>query len=180
MDTTNVIIENWPHSPWVKDWTPIIIAIIALVTSIISLYWTRVQYEKSSRPFVWSSNYGVIDNEKKTIIPIPWRVACRVKNAPAKIIQMIVVVNLDSIELFKYKKHNFVQYPDETSEWNFSIGKAEFDKIMSRPESEKTRLVRLITISYSSLDGGKNYQFRLSQSFNPSENQWVDDQVDAD
>src|SRR5688572_6974534 len=60
MDTTKVIIENWPNDPWIMDWIPIIIAVIALIASIISLYWTRIEYVKSSRPYVWASNYGVI------------------------------------------------------------------------------------------------------------------------
>lgn len=65
IDTTKVIIENWPKNPWYKDWIPISIAVIALITSFVSLYWTRQEFVKSSRPYVWASNYGVIDPEKK-------------------------------------------------------------------------------------------------------------------
>ncbi|MEG8990423.1 hypothetical protein VJY32_11705 [Ignavibacteria bacterium 4148-Me] len=174
MDTTKVIIENLPHTPWFIVWVPIIIAVISLVTSIISLYWTRVQYEKSSRPFVWASNYGVVDHLKNTIIPIPWRVAFRVKNTPAKIIKMTVVVKNDSNELINYRQDNLIRFPDKTSEWTFDIGKHDFNKLMNLPDAEKVRLLRIVSIHYSSIDGGKIYKFLLKQNFNPAENQWKD------
>lgn len=172
MEVTKVIIENLPKTPWYKEWMPIIIAIIALVMSIISLYWTRKEYIKSNRPFVWASNYGVIDAENKTIIPIPFRIGCRVKNSPARILQMEVSVILNKSILFTHAEKNFVRFPDETSEWSFSIGKDEYEKIMNRSDGEKSNLKRIISIVYSSLDGGKIYHYRLEQLFIKAENQW--------
>ena len=151
MGTTKVLIENWPNTPWFKEWIPIIIALIALFTSIISLYWTRIEQTKSSRPFVWASSYGVIDNVNKTIIPVPFRVGYRVKNSPARILQIDTVINLEVTELFRHTVENLVQFPDESSEWNFTIGQTDFERIMNRPISEQSKLIRTISIKYSSL-----------------------------
>jgi len=100
METTKVLLENLSKALWYKEWIPIIIAVIALITSIISLYWTRRDYTKSSRPFVWASSYGVIDTVNKTIIPVPFRIGYRVKNSPAKILKMEVKILLNNDILF--------------------------------------------------------------------------------
>jgi hypothetical protein len=180
METTKVLIDNWPNTPWFKEWIPIIIALIALITAAISLYWTRVEQIKSSRPFVWATNYGVIDNVNKTIIPIPFRIGCRVKNSPARILQMEVKINLETNELFAHTDKNSVQFPDESSEWSFSIGKNDFERIMNRPINEQSKLTKTIIIKYSSLDGGKIYNYKLKQVFVPSDNQWNNIDVTSD
>ena len=180
MEATKVIIENLPNTPWYKDWIPISIAVIALIMSIISLYWTRKEYTKSSRPFVWASNYGVIDAENKTILPIPFRIGCRVKNSPARILQMDVNIFLNKKVLFTHTEKNYVRFPDENSEWSFTIGKKEFEQIMNRPNSEKSNLVRIISINYSSLDGSRIYHYKLEQLFIQADNQWKDTDEKAD
>lgn len=174
MDTVKIFIENWPKDSWSKEWMPIFIALIALMTSLISLFWTREQYEKSSRPYVWASNYGVIDAEKKIIIPIPFRVAFRVKNAPAKILKMTVEIKLSSKTLIICTQENFTRFPDETSEWSFDIGKEDSEKIFNRPNNEKSMLIRIVSLNYSPINGGKQYHFLLEQTFNPLDNQWQD------
>lgn len=180
MVTTKVLIDNWPNTPWFKEWIPIIIALIALITSVISLYWTRIEQTKSSRPFVWASSYGVIDNVNKTIIQIPFRIGCRVKNSPARILQMDVNINLETNELFTHTDRNLVQFPDESSEWTFTIGQNDFERIMNRPISEQSKLIRTISIKYSSLDGGKIYNYKLKQVFIPTDNQWNNIEVISD
>jgi len=73
-----------------------------------------------------------------------------------------------------------VRFPDERSEWSFSVGEEDFKKIMNRSNEDKAKLYRLISIEYSSLDGGKIYRYKLRQSFNPIENQWKDTSEEAD
>lgn len=180
METTKVIIENWPNTPWYKDWVPIIIAVIALVVSIISMRWTIIEHRNNLRPFVWAINYAVIDNENKTYIQVPFRAAYRVKNSPAKILQTEVKILYDSQVLLTNTEKNFVRFPDENSEWSFAIGKEEFEKIMKRPPNELSKLQRLISIEYSALDGLKIYHFKLTQVFVPADNQWKDINVEAD
>jgi hypothetical protein len=180
LDTLKVLVENWQHTPWYRDWIPIGVAIIALLVSLVSLDWTREQFARSSRPFVWASNYGVIDQVNKTIIPIPFRVGFRVKNSPARILRLHVQIELNAKSLFTNTLTNLVRFPDESSEWSFTIGKSQFDTIMDRPQAEKAQLIRSISLEYSSLDGGRVYQFKLIQTFNPADNQWADSDETAD
>ncbi len=179
MDTTKVIIENWPKTNPLLKYIPLTIAIIALGISLYSVDLTRRAFVVSHRPYVWAGNYGVIDHDKITIIPIPSRVACRVKNSPARIIRMEVIITLNMDSLLVYTEENLVRFPDETSEWNFGITKEDFAKIMDRSNEDKSKLVRLISLVYSSLDGGKIYHYKLQQSFNPIENQWKDSSEEA-
>lgn len=177
METTKVIIENWPKANQFIAWMPIImgiIAIFALLIAIYSAYLAKQSFITSSRPYVWASNYGVISPDRQNIIPIPFRVAYRVKNSPARIILSEVKISLNIQSLLVNTKQNFVRYPDETSEWNFTIGQEEFERIMNRPNEDKSKLVRLISLEYSSLDGGKIYHYELQQIFNPIANQWED------
>jgi len=180
MDPIRVIIENWLSTPWYIEWIPIIIAIIALFTSLVSLYWTREEFIRNTRPFVWASSYGVVNHEEKTIIPIPHRIAFRVKNSPAKISKLKVQINLDEVQLFLNTEENFVRFPDETSEWSFGFSKDAFGNIMDRPSEQQSKLRRIISIKYSSLGGRKKYHYELEQSYNPLENQWIDCNVHAD
>ena len=179
MDTLKVIIENWPNKD-LLEYIPIIIAVIALTVSLYSVYLTRKAFIASHRPYVWASNYGVIDPDRKTIIPIPHRVAYRVKNSPAKIVRTEVKIFLSAEPLLVHTDQNIVRFQDERSEWSFSIGEEDFKRIMSRSNDDKAKLSRVISIEYSSLDGGKIYHYKLQQSFNPPENQWKDTSEDAD
>ena len=180
MDATKIIIENWPKTNPLLVYVPLFIALIALAVSLYSAYLTRKSFIMSHRPYVWGVNYGVIDPDKKTIIPIPHRVGYRVKNSPAKIIKMEVKISLNKETLLVYTKENLVKFPDEKSEWTFGIGKDDFERMMDRPDEDKSKLIRLISLEYSSFDGGKIYHYKLKQSFEPSENQWKDTSEKAD
>lgn len=158
----------------------ILIASLALVATIISLYWTRVQYINSSRPYVWANNTIGTDPTTKSIIPIPSFISCLVLNSPARILQINVKITLDKTELFSYTKINFVRYPSEKVEWNTEIRIDEFNKIMNRSPSEKAKLKRIISIDYSSINGGKTYHYKLEQSFTPDLNQWDGINEEAD
>ena len=161
MDTVKVIIENWPKTNYLIVYIPIIIAVIALAVSLYSVYLTRKSFIVSHRPYVWASSYGVLDPGRQTIIPIPHRAAYRVKNSPAKIIRTEVRVNLSGETLFAHADANLVRFPDEKSEWSFSFAQKDFEKFMDRDDADKAKLQRLISIDYSSLDGGKIYHYEL-------------------
>jgi len=180
MDVTKVIIENLPKTNYLLVYIPIIIATFALAVSVCSIYLTSKSFITSHRPYVWASNYGVIDSDKKTIIPIPHRVGFRVKNSPARIIRMEVKISLNNETLLVHTYENLVRFPDEASEWSFSISEEHFKEIMNRSNEDKSRLLRLISLEYSSLDGGKTYHYKLQQSFSPTENQWKDTSEEAD
>ena len=179
MDAVKVIVENWPKTNHFLEYVPVIIAVIALAVSLYSVYLTRRAFIASHRPYVWAINYGVIDADAN-ILPIPFRVAYRVRNAPAKIIRSEVKIDLGERQLFVHTDRDIVRFPDERSEWSFAIGKEQFEEIMDRSTDDKAKLSRLMTIEYSSLGGGENYHFKLRQSFSPVENQWKDVNEEAD
>jgi len=180
MDSMKIIVDNWPSTPWHEIWIPIGIALLALTISLISLYFTRKEFVKSSRPYVWASNLGIWDNTNMKKISILEAVACRVTNSPARIIKMELQISLDKKKLFSETIENVVRFPDIRSEWNFGIGKKEFEKIMSRSNKDRARLTRDVSIVYSSLDGGKIYHFTLNQFFNTTVDDWKDIKQSAD
>jgi len=159
---------------------PLGIAIIALISSLFSMYFTRKEFRMAHRPFVWAMNYGFFDNSKSTIVSVPRRVAFRVKNSPAKIIRQKILINLDTKNIFSSDKKDFVRFPDEASEWSFDIGAEEFNKIIDQFHKNTSKLIRIISTQYTSLDGGKIYYHKLEQSFNPADNSWKDIKTEAD
>ncbi len=174
MDVTKVIIENWPKTNLLLQYMPIIVAVIALGISLYSAHLTRKSFIASHRPYVWGGNYGVIDSENKTIIPIPHRLLYRVKNSPAKIIKTEIKITLNDETLLVHKDENLARFPDENSEWNFSIGEENYNQIMNRSTEDQANLLRHISIEYSSLGGGEKYMYKLGQAFGPVENQGKD------
>ena len=175
MEIERVLIENWPKT----DYSSIIIAVIAVLVSLYSTYLIRLSFIKSHRPYVWAINYAVIGSAHNTIVHVPSKVMFRVNNAPAKIMQEEIKICLDTEQLFVFKDENIVRFPDSNSEWSFGVGKGDFDKIMSLSDEDKSKLVRTISLEYSSLDGGEIYSYKLEQSFDPAENQWKDTNAKA-
>jgi hypothetical protein len=89
-------------------------------------------------------------------------------------------IELENKTLFTFNEKNFVRFPDSGSEWSFSIGQADFQKIFSISQGKEKQLKRIISIDYSSLDGGKKYNYNLWQEFSIEDNQWKDFNVTAD
>ncbi len=147
---------------------------MAFVVSVYSAYLSRKAFYHSSRPYVWAISYGVIDQERKCIIPVPHRLAYRVKNNPTRIKLSRVSVTLGAEEIFRHEDRNFVRFPDDSSEWSFSIGQNEFDEIMKKHGSSNAQLFRNVFLKYMPLDGGTTYEYQLKQEFVPADNQWRD------
>ena len=80
---------------------------------------------------------------------------------------------------FKYEATDMVRFPDERSEWSFSLSEDTYGQIMNRLQHERTSLIRTIEIHYAWLDGRRQYHFKLTQSFDPSDNQWKDERETA-
>jgi len=175
MNVTKVVIENWPKANYLSIYIPIIIASIALFISAYSIYTTRKIFVESHRPYVWASNYEFTEQEKGTIItsqPFTFSAACHVKNSPARIIRAELKINLDMETLFVHTEKNAVRFPDVMSQWDFDINEEDFNKIMDRSNEDKFKLVRLISLEYSTLDGGRIYHYNLEQSYIPILHQW--------
>jgi hypothetical protein len=77
---------------------------------------------------------------------------------------------------FNFNEENSVRYNASGSEWNFGIKEDEFYQII-KTYGNHPDLRRKINLEYSALDGGKKYYFSLVQKFIPSNNQWVDIEV---
>lgn len=180
MDVLRVVVENWPDKTNMLDYGPVAIAVIALLVSLYSVYLTRRSFIASHRPYVWAASYSVICPDEHTLVPVPHRVMFRVHNAPVRVLHLKVEVSLDAQNLVVTSESEMVRFPDERSEWAHSIGQREFESLMSRPDAEKARLRRIITVNYTSLAGGKAYRYVLRQLFIPADNQWTDVAVEAD
>ncbi len=174
MESIKIFIENWPTTNWVAQYTPIVIAAIAVIVSLYSAYLSRRSFDLSSRPYVWASSYGVVDQGKRHIDPVPQRVGYRVKNAPAKVLESLISVNLGDEQIFSHNEQNFVRFPDESSEWSFAIGQDSFESIMNKYDTSDQPLIRKVDVKYMALSGGRKYKYSLVQEYIKSENQWKD------
>lgn len=183
MDTTKVVIDNWPKTNRITMWIPIIVAMFSLIVSIVaaicSYNFAKKSFVNSHRPYVWAASYGVIDDSNKTIIPVPFKIAYRVKNAPARIIHQNVSITLRGQVLYAAPPENSIRFPDETSEWAFTFPEKKFQEVMRRSDEEKALLKRIIEFDYTDLDGGQRYHYRLQQKYVPDDDQWKDTDAEA-
>lgn len=165
MDVAKVVIENWPKTNNFSVFMPVIIAIIALCISLYSTSLTRKIFVESHRPYVWVSNYN---SEYFT----PLSVTCHVMNSPARIIQMELKMNLNMETLSVHTERDIVRFPDEMYRWDLDMSMDDFHKISTRSYEAKSKLVRLISLKYSSLNGGKIYNYNLKQSYISGATDW--------
>ena len=179
MESIKILIENWPEPSILAQYTPVFIAGVALIVSLYSAYLSRRSFNLSSRPYVWASSYGVIDQSKNCIIPVPQQLAYRIKNTPAKVKESNVIIYLGSEEIFAHEETDYVKFPDESSEWFFSIGEKEFTEIMKKYKSSSDKLFRNVLVKYVSLSGGKVFEYSLKQEFIEVENNWKDTESQA-
>ncbi len=164
-------VENWPKSGYVAQYTPIGIALLALAVSVYSAYFTQVSFVVSQRPYVWAISYSYLDDGR--ITSDPSRIAFRVKNSPARISRQDIRIEYNAALLHSYTMEDEVRFPDDRSEWSYTVGVEKFRHIMDLAK-DPTKLARSVVIHYSSLDGGKTYTFEIVQTFDPNSNQWKD------
>ena len=59
MDVVKVVVENWPKAkPLLLEWVPVIIAGVAIIISIYSIYLSRKDFIASHRPYVWAATFS--------------------------------------------------------------------------------------------------------------------------
>jgi len=179
MDVVRVVVENWPQSTSLLDYVPVAIAVVALVVSLYSVYLTRQSFVASHRPYVWALSHAVLDSDGCTLTPVPQYLAFRVQNAPALVKIWTVEISVGTESLLIFSEADTVRFPDDRSQWVFSVGQQDFEALMSRSDEEKGRLRRIVSMKYSSLSGGKAYQYDLEQVYVPADNQWIDVAVKA-
>ena len=180
METTKVIIENWPKDPWIKTWIPIIIALISIIVSWVSLNYTKKEFIRNTRPHVWAINAK--DSNSST--NIPQQIVLRLSNSPAKIINLkVLIFSVDgSLKNEIYKSNpegNYLRFPDEKANWQLTISPVDWNKILTTTINHSIKLERHIIIQYSSLDGGQLYNYKMVQEYVPNGNDWLDKDVQA-
>lgn len=180
MDVARVVAENWPDSTSMLNYGPVAIAVIALFVSLYSVHLTRRSFIASHRPYVWAASYSVLDSAEGTLVPVPKLAGLCVHNAPARVLRLDVAISLDAQNLLVTSESEMVRFPDGRSEGTHSISQRDFESLMSRPDEEKARLRRIISVKYSSLAGGKAYRYTLQQLFLPADNQWKNVAEEAD
>jgi len=74
---------------------------------------------------------------------------------------MELKMNLNMKTLSVHTERDMVRFPDEMYEWSFDMSMDDFDKIRTRTYEAKSKLVRLVSLKYSSLNGGKIYNYNL-------------------
>jgi hypothetical protein len=71
MEPLKIFIDNWPVGNIIAIYAPIFIAAIAVFVALYSAHLSRKFFKLESRPYLWASNYGVIDHENRAITPVP-------------------------------------------------------------------------------------------------------------
>jgi hypothetical protein len=179
MDATKVKIENWPKDTCIKTWIPITIAIISIIVSLVSLNYTRKDFIRSSRPYVWAINAFDLDYK----VNRPEIIVFRVSNSPAiiKMVKMeIYSVETNSKKLL-YESNpegSYARYPDEKANWNLRMSPEKWTEILTN-YTHHGSLERHITINYSNLDENLNYYYKMTQKYEPNGSDWLDIDVQA-
>jgi len=174
MEPIKVIVENLPGSQhWLIEWAPIFIAVVSLILSLVALYYSRQEFRRASRPYVWAQNFAYLDKHNR-LINQPETIAMKVSNSPAKIIKMEVSLQYPSKDgdynnLLTREESNLARFPAESTQWTFVI--AELSEIIKQVKGP-SRLERYIKITYSSLDGGIKYYYTFRSSYVPNDNNW--------
>ena len=170
-----VIVDNMPTSNWTETWSPIIIAAIAVILSLFSMYWSRVEMRQNSRPYIWAANWVINGAHANNLMGI------KVKNNPAFIFSRTVRIMLDDQVLHTDHRTSYVMFPDDASHWTAGMDRIPFQQMMNNLGPNVARLKRHVEIQYGILDqGSRRYQFSMEQTFDPVTNQWDDGAVTAD
>jgi len=173
MSPLKVIIDNWPSSEaWYIKHTPTIIALLALIISITSLYWGRKQFRNSTRPYAWLMNFVSLDTNQK-MIPHPDIFAIMLSNSPARINK----IKYEYYYISKNKKEilasgeesNLVRFPSPMSQNTNTIEKLQEKLKVLSPDTEIKRNLR---IDYSSLSGKEKYFYESESIYISTENRW--------
>lgn len=173
MENQNEVCRKRPVWQLIATWASIGIAFVAVTTSVISNCNTRKEYIQTTRPFVWSLDYSVYNDSLNSLVLIPEKVMFLVSNNPAKINKLIFDISLNRNSLFKHTQNEFVRFPEERSEWTYTVPSESIESINRNAEGQLNKLVRTIEIEYSSIYGGTIYHYLKRGVFEPTERKWI-------
>jgi len=180
MDSTKVMIENWPQTNPIVMWIPIVVALLALGVSLYVADLTRRAFIQSTRPYVWAVSYSYLDPNSHTLVALPSKIIFRVRNAPAKILSSHVHIVWKEKTVLSYHSGGEVRFPDEKSEWTFDCARDKWEEIITAARKESNQLQRNVSLEYSALGRGRTYRYKLHQTFEPKDNTWRDTLEEAD
>lgn len=172
MEPIRVIVENFPEpNAWYTKWGPIIIAICALVVSIISLLWARRTFIEGKRPYLWILDLAV--PQGNALVNICNTVVHRISNAPARILSIRYSLykkkNHDKKVLHEKEERNLVRFPDPNSQSSYIIPNFD-DHISDLAEDEE--LWREIAVEYGPLSRKDKYKFNNISRYVPEQKKW--------
>jgi hypothetical protein len=170
MNSVPITVTNWPSAD-VGTIATVFIALISLAVALYSANLSRNTAILASRPYVWAANYVVISDAKNTLVPRPDMLMLRVYNSPANIIRQCVNFYIGDDHILGHCDENFVRFPDDKSEWTFSLGTKDFRELFNRQNPEN--IERHVEVSFKAIGGSITYTYSLKQRFNPPDNQWV-------
>jgi hypothetical protein len=169
----HIVLDNLPATThWLVEWSPILIAGFALVVSILSSYYTRRQFVRTTRPYVSAGDFAHI-NANNEAVHNPTMFMFLISQAPAKFIKAEYlfekVKEHERQIIFQHKDANLVRYPDPRRQYDFTF--AELPDELKKLD-EQSGIERNVLIIYSGLSGGKKYKYEWRSLYNQSTGRW--------
>ncbi len=178
MDTTRVVIENWPKTNQWVEYAPLFVAIIAVGMSLWAICISRTDLIASHRPYVWALTFAYLDEDNR-VRTDPNIVATYCINAPAEITkaQYSYIVETDSAEktsrdtvYTQVEDSPQIVYPvdPKTNQVTYRIG-FNLEAYTSRKD---IKVIRAIRIDYKEVSSKRKYFFEGTWEYSREGNTW--------
>ena len=133
------------------------------------------QYEKSSRPYVWTEDIVEYDSVLKTNVIIPHKINFYVGNAPAKIRKLEVLFTRSEDTLhYSFSGERKILFPKSAGpnwEWDMKLQQYEW-QIEPKKTSFISPAFRYIFIEYSPLNSDQKYYYRVRHMCQSRNENW--------
>lgn len=167
----DIYIQNWPENSILKTILfEYSIPVLTFIVSLCAIYYTRREFLRNNRPYVFAMNFSFTNNEGILVFPIEV-IGFKVLNNPAKIIKQHIKVEFNRKIIYEAIEKDFIRYPFDNTQWTNYIDLTEIKDDMN---FKKGILERNIQLKYSTLDRGKHYNFLLIQEFDFKTSFWKD------
>jgi hypothetical protein len=175
-ETKRVFVENLPKPKgWLRENAPIIIAALAFLVSIYSVFLSTRDFIATHRPYVYVISRKMAQNDKTVMDVKTVLYACL--NAPAKITNHVICYEIvktnengieDINEIPLESLGQIILYPTAAPETQQTI-LYDFEKEVLYPN---VKLRRKIKIEYKELSSDRTYHFEGVWDYNKMYNVW--------
>jgi hypothetical protein len=142
------------------------------------LWWTRQDNIKASRPFVYASNFGIIENNM--IVQQNDAIGLQVRNSPARVRFLEITYYTNNGIIDSRKPAEMIQLPsDQGIQWSDKLLPNVYAQVNAKFLTDNS-LRRSILIKYSAIDRKIVYTFSLVQKYNTIYASWENEKTDAD